>query len=665
MMFSELIQYRLGGVPFYQGMTSTGVRRRHAVLPAADDSFTEFFQLYRPPLVPLSKTASPHDDFSGEACSSTLFVHEFVDSYNKPAVAQYAPPPESCEWNTVYFHLHTTSRGRQYDRLAFLFFNDTELWRTSTAEPTANGIYFTYTKDLTHFSTLLRQDGNIILDMGNLVTDVLTGTFTVTMSAHYFKLDLPPHQKPADVVQSVSKMQGSNGQPSHFVLPNDLARSTISIPGNVKKAVLSVIASGNADEEFWYTNVPDNLVNSFPNTTLFGHSSYREVQVFVDGVLVDIIMPIPTIYTGGINPGLWKPIVCPYAYDLWEADVDITPWVAGKPSAVIELQVQGMINSAQGLEIGGGIGQNWYVSGRTFFWTDPEAPMIDASEYSLQVLPPSITFSYEVNGVGEDKIASFRSSVMRPVLITRDFEGGKLWWERHQRYGIESAVFANGNNQTLWANTFAVETVKKATHSENPYLYSDEMGPLITIRDSDFNLRINSSYIPFPDKSFFLYGRVNTTYTNKGPESTLLTDKSPFFLNLFSENELGVRKSYDSRFMDDSSSYFAAAASTNKTSWITGNSHQGYNYNIDGDSFTTDRTVKSYERDAQSTYAQLTSDFQSINGAPIKDFVAPAPATNGRKPLQIEIGQDEILCARRLHGKGKGQSNCPDRQLSD
>ncbi|KAF3257595.1 hypothetical protein TWF192_000887 [Orbilia oligospora] len=564
---------------------------QHQVSPSVDGDLTEFFQLYKPPLVPLSDTSSPHADFSGEACSSTILQHEFINSYGQPAVAQYSPPPPSCEWNTVYFHLYTTSKGRQYDRLAFLFFDDTELWRTSTAEPIPKGISFQYTKDVTPFSTLLRGNGTIIFDMGNMVTDTLTGTFAVTLTAHYFKLDLPPHQKVADVVVPISRMQGSNGQPSHFVLPNDVAGRSFSVPKNVKAAKLSILASGNAQEEFWYTNVPDGLVDSFPNNTLLGHSPYREVQVYVDRIMVDAIVPVPTIYTGGINPGLWKPIVCPHAYDLWEAEIDITLFVAGKANAVIELRVEGLTSAGGRPEIGGGIGQNWYVSGTTFFWTDPEAPEISPSEYSVE---------------------------------------------------------------TLQANTQAFEsfqTQKEKKDSPSPRnIKGNGWTPL---RKLEFSLRMDQAFIPYPDKSFFLHGRVNSGYLNHGPESTLLTNRSPFFLNEFSRKELGVNEYTDRRFLDDEASYFSAAKGSNKTGWINGASNQGYSYEIGDGSFTTERTVKKYNREMRSVYARVTSDIQSINGIPVKQPIPGQVSSNNRGLFAVEVEEEELICVRLPHGRGK------------
>ncbi|KAK6510581.1 hypothetical protein TWF506_009684 [Arthrobotrys conoides] len=630
---------------------------QHQVSPSVDGDLTEFFQLYKPPLVPLSSTSSPHDDFSGEACSSSILQHEFINSYGQPAVAQYSPPPPSCEWNTVYFHLYTTSKGRQYDRLAFLFFDDTELWRTSTAEPIPNGISFQYTKDVTPFSSLLRGNGTIIFDMGNMVTDILTGTFAVTLTAHYFKLDLPPQQKVADVVVPISRMQGSSGQPSHFVLPNDVAKTSVSVPKNVKTAKLSIIASGNAEEEFWYTNVPDELVNSFPDNTLLGHSPYREVQVYVDGIMVDVIVPVPTIYTGGINPGLWKPIVCPHAYDLWEAEIDITLFVAGKTNAVIEFRVEGLTSAGGRPEIGGGIGQNWYVSGRTFFWTDPEAPKIDPSEYSVEIYA-AVGVDWVIDGSGEDQLVNYRTSVHRRTVISRDFPDGRLWWERFQRYEVKGILSASGNNQTVQADTQAFESFeinKDKEASPSPRTMGEN--GWTSLQKLEFSLYMDQAFVSYPDKSFFLYGKVHSRYLNHGPESTLLTDRSTFSLYEFPKKELGVNDYSDRRFLDDEASYFSAATGSNKTSWINGASNQGYGYEIGDGSFTTERTVKKYDRQMRSVYARVTGDIESINGISVKQFVPDQTDSKNKEFLTVEVKEEELICPRLPHGRGK--TICP------
>lgn len=56
----------------------------------------------------------------------------------------YKPP--SCTFNRVTWNLTVTSAGRQFDRLGIIYMGDIEVFRTSTAEPTANGIIWTYLK---------------------------------------------------------------------------------------------------------------------------------------------------------------------------------------------------------------------------------------------------------------------------------------------------------------------------------------------------------------------------------------------------------------------------------------------------------------------------------------------------------------------------------------
>jgi len=50
----------------------------------------------------------------------------------------YTPPP--CPFNRVTMNFTVTSKGRQFDRLGLMYLGDIEVFRTSTAEPTANGI---------------------------------------------------------------------------------------------------------------------------------------------------------------------------------------------------------------------------------------------------------------------------------------------------------------------------------------------------------------------------------------------------------------------------------------------------------------------------------------------------------------------------------------------
>lgn len=100
---------------------------------------------------------------------------------------------------------------------------------------------------MTNFLPLFKEPQTIVFDLGNLLTDVLDGTFHVTLTAVYFTA--ADSIMPADLILPVSKQQGASGQPSFWSVPGDIASSELSLPRNIKKAVFTVAATGQATEE--------------------------------------------------------------------------------------------------------------------------------------------------------------------------------------------------------------------------------------------------------------------------------------------------------------------------------------------------------------------------------------------------------------------------------
>lgn len=255
-----------------------------------------------------------------------------------------------------------------------LFLGDVEVFRTSTAEPTQAGIIFNYMKDMTAYTALLSQPQKLIFDLGNLVDSTYTGTFTATLTATFYTPPTtyparpPPHHSPpgpAHHILPISSLSSATNQPSHFLLPRDRATTRHTLPANTIRATVSLSASGNADEEFWYTNVPTAYTHTFPSTPLPGASPFREVQLLINGDLAGVAWPFAVIYTGGINPALWRPIVGIAAYDVPEYTIDITPFlplILGSPTT-FEIRVV----TADPADT---IASDWIVSGRVLVWTD-------------------------------------------------------------------------------------------------------------------------------------------------------------------------------------------------------------------------------------------------------------------------------------------------------
>lgn len=178
-----------------------------------------------------------------------------------------------------------------------MYLGDIEVWRTSTAEPTQTGIEWSYYKDMSAYLSLFKQPQKIIFDLGNLIDDTYTGAWNTTLTATFFSAS--DEIEPADIIQPVSARKSAANQSSAFVVPDTRAMDNLTLPPNARKAVFSISACGQAAEEFWWSNVLTSDTHVFGNeTTLYGHSPFRELQLLIDGQLAGVAWPFPVIFTG-------------------------------------------------------------------------------------------------------------------------------------------------------------------------------------------------------------------------------------------------------------------------------------------------------------------------------------------------------------------------------
>ena len=102
-------------------------------------------------------------------------------------------------------------------------------------------------QDMTNYLSLFKEDQKLIFDLGNLIDDVYTGAFNVTLTTVFFATD--DATKPADLIIPVSKNGAAEDMPSVFDLSKDTGISSLTIPRNTKKAVFTIAATGQSDEE--------------------------------------------------------------------------------------------------------------------------------------------------------------------------------------------------------------------------------------------------------------------------------------------------------------------------------------------------------------------------------------------------------------------------------
>ncbi|HEY0514817.1 MAG TPA: peptide-N4-asparagine amidase, partial [Thermoanaerobaculia bacterium] len=110
---------------------------------------------------------------------------------------------------------------------------------------------------------------------------------------------------------------------------------TFSLPTNVEAAYLDVIPQSQSGDEFWYTCVPDDVAGELQSC---GGTAFREAEITIDGQPAGIAPVYPWIFTGGIDPLLWRPIPGVQTLNFIPYRVDLTPFAGvlsnGQPHQV-------------------------------------------------------------------------------------------------------------------------------------------------------------------------------------------------------------------------------------------------------------------------------------------------------------------------------------------
>jgi hypothetical protein len=104
---------------------------------------------------------------------------------------------------------------------------------------------------------------------------------------------------------------------------HDTLARRFTLPTNIERAYLDVIAQSQGGDEFWYTCVPDDVAAQLQSC---GASGFRETEVTIDGHPAGVAPVYPWIFTGGIDPYLWRPIPGVETLAFSPYRVDLTPF---------------------------------------------------------------------------------------------------------------------------------------------------------------------------------------------------------------------------------------------------------------------------------------------------------------------------------------------------
>jgi len=263
-------------------------------------------------------------------CTVTLYADQQFADFNSKAFA-YAPPA-NCPgpWQKVVLSAdYSVTMGRQFDRTAEIWLGGAVIYFGTTQEPSATvAPSWHIERDLTDYSALFTHSHDGHATLGNFVgtsggvtySGIIHGTAKLLFYPQ--ASTVPDHPHRPDVLLPLSgSPDGSTADLSSS--DQKLELTFASLPRNIERAFLDVYAQSQASDEFWYTCVPDDLSESLQSC---GGTAFREVEISIDGAPAGVAPIFPWIYTGGIDPLLWRPVpgVQTLAFEPYR--VDLTPF---------------------------------------------------------------------------------------------------------------------------------------------------------------------------------------------------------------------------------------------------------------------------------------------------------------------------------------------------
>jgi len=488
----------------------------------------------------------------------------FGNSWGLPATAQYMPPPASVNFSQVVLTLNVWVAGVQFDRLIHVYVDGNEVWRSSTPEPSGRDSHTFTQKDVSLYGSIFQKKTQLMLQLDNLITSKLTGVFNVSLDAFYYNYhgsrSLVPHkdqiklpgggevqvkdvddviipgrrdnlfQHSEDANHIVPLIKALPGRPPLVYYPNSRLHVVLpKVNANTTQARVVAYISGNAEEEFWYSNLLDEYKDRFKDHghEFGGHGPCRVINVYHNGVRIDSTNPFPVIYTGGISPALWNPIVSTGAYDIIGLSLDVTlllPYLWEGPEA-LDIEVSNCFDDdLPGGALKSGIGSNWISSASLALWEDEQVVHSEGEVQvadngtkvtSIAIVPPFSGFMNQIvtakysnqvrtyfnytfaNGSSVDFIAEhYTTAHQSNIQIIKSF-GDKQTLVAVQKGQRSHAILNATDNSTFFSFNLStsyplVVSIEKQKKQSVP---PDSSYKISLVKGSSFKARVNGSKI--------------------------------------------------------------------------------------------------------------------------------------------------------------------------
>jgi len=439
-------------------------------------------------------------------CIVPLFQSDSFDNY-APRPFNYAPPA-ACPppWAKVVFvgNFSETS-GRQFDRTAYLFLGNANLYFGTTPEPRHNlGPTWNIEKDVTDYSALLAQPQSGAMTIFNIVNNTYTGVIHGSGYLYFYPYSQggdhsQADPRKADVPSAVFPLNSGN-QPAYLPATSSLLSQQFTFPTNMTQMYVDIVAQSQIGDEFWYSCVPDQYESELQSC---GGTGYRQAVVQVDGKAMAYAPVSPWIYTGGIDPDLWGPTPGAQTLNFKAYRVNLTPLVAelddGQPHTISV----SVYNSS-----------NYFsVAASVLVYQDPRADQITGGVTAVDVpaLSPQTTDDLVVDNSGDVSGSLTVSSDVRTHL-----SGYVNLPDGRQNTTVDQDLqFANAQTFTINSATYdqdivLTNPVKTVTQISGPGGESRTF-----VRNWSFPLNLNYQFFQDSNGNYDIATTVEQDYRNK------------------------------------------------------------------------------------------------------------------------------------------------------
>lgn len=489
-----------------------------ALLPSLHLSKTHLHQDHhrKPSLAPPQEYIEvsrplPFDSLT-PSCTLPLLSHTFSNtSDHHPATANYSTPA-NCSWSNAVLHFSAASNGsRRGGRVGAVWLSAVELLRTTTPEPTSNGTFWSFRKDVTRYASLLRRSNlTLSLILQNLTHHAHTENYHINITFLYYDVNATNDavDSPLSLLRSDQKPEQSlvslklDENPADLIIPvngdkdlwfkieqeSDALLQKIKIPPNTYRAVIEIHVSSHDQDEFWYANPPDYYLETNNLPMQRGHGSYREILVKIDDNVVGTVVPFPVISNGGIDPLFWEPLVSIGAFDLPSYELELTPFLGllldqNNNQHFLKLEMADALSF-------------WLVDANLHLWLDSNGSKVEAGPIRYE--DPSICLEREskfhqldgkftVEGERKSEVSGWVSSGT-----------GNFTTHVYSKQEFESKVVIK-HNGTKWTVKQEVKVVEKVK------VKSDSGHPIAGVsRERRYPLQLTATAMPGSEDNTFL-----------------------------------------------------------------------------------------------------------------------------------------------------------------